>query len=80
MPLTAWRQHIVSLVVSLADESAAAAQSAAGEIATACMAPLVGVGLLLNSTGQADAPFEPIRDWAAFRAVTALTRLVEDAA
>jgi AcrR family transcriptional regulator len=76
VPLEAWRHHIVSLLLSPADEGNAAARSAAEEIATACMAQLLGMGLLLSSTDQANAPFEPIRDQTASRAIAALTSLV----
>jgi AcrR family transcriptional regulator len=79
VPLRAWRQHIVSLLLTPLDESNAAAQSAAEEIATACMAQLLGMGLLLNSTDHANSPFDPICDRTASRAIAALTNLVEEA-
>jgi TetR/AcrR family transcriptional repressor of nem operon len=78
VPLTAWRRHIVSLLLSPGDQSDAAALSRAEEIATACMAELLGMGLLLNSTDAADSPFEPSRDGTASRAIAALTNLVEE--
>jgi hypothetical protein len=74
VPLMAWRDHIVSLLLLPVDES-----SAAEEIATACMAQLLGMGLLLNATDHANSPFEPSRDGTASRAIAALTDLVEDA-
>jgi hypothetical protein len=67
------------LLLSPMDESNAAARSAAEEIATACMAQLLGMGLLSSSTDHANAAFEPIRDRTEFRAIEALTHLVEDA-
>jgi AcrR family transcriptional regulator len=79
VPLRAWRQHIVSLILSPEDESDAAARSRADEIATACMSQLLGAGLLLNSTDHADSPFEPIRDATESQAIAALSNLVETA-
>jgi len=77
VPLRAWRQHIVSLLLSPGDESNAAALSGAEEIATACMAQLLGMGLLFNSTDQANSPFEPIRDRTESWAIAALTNLAD---
>jgi TetR/AcrR family transcriptional repressor of nem operon len=74
VPLRAWRQHIVSLLLSPGDESNTA-RSRAEEIATTCMAQLLGMGLLLNSTDQANSPFEPIRDRIESWSITALTHL-----
>jgi AcrR family transcriptional regulator len=79
VPLRAWRDHIVSLLLLPVDECDAAVRSGAEEIATACMAQLLGMGLLLNSTDHANSPFEPIRDRTASRAIAALTNLVEQA-
>jgi AcrR family transcriptional regulator len=79
VPLRAWRQHIVSLLLAPIHKSEAAAQSQAEEIATACMAQLLGMGLLLNSTDHVNSPFEPSRDRTESRAIVALTKLVEDA-
>ena len=79
VPLMAWRHHIVSLLMLPLDKGNAAARSGAEEIATACMAQLLGMGLLLSSTDQANSPFEPIRDRTASRAIEALTNLVEQA-
>ena len=79
VPLRAWKQHIVSLLLLPVDESDAAAWSGAEEVATACMAQLLGMGLLLSSTDHADSPFEPVRARAASRAIAALTNLVEEA-
>jgi AcrR family transcriptional regulator len=77
VPLIAWRQHIVSLLISPLDQSNVTARSSAEETATACMAQLLGMGLLLSSTDHADSPFAPGRDQAASRAIAALTNLVE---
>jgi hypothetical protein len=77
VPLRAWRQHIVSLLLSPLDESGAAAQSGAEEIATACMAQLLGMGLLSSAIDPANCPVEPIRDRTASRAIAALTKLAE---
>jgi AcrR family transcriptional regulator len=79
VPLRAWRRHIVSLLLSPMTESDAAAQSGAEEIATACMAQLLGMGLLLNSTDRSNSPFEPSRDRTDCYAISALTNLVEGA-
>jgi len=79
IPLLAWRQHIVSLLSPPENESNTAVRSGAEEIATACMAQLLGMGLLLNSTDNADSPFEPVRDQAGYRAIAALAKLVEEA-
>jgi AcrR family transcriptional regulator len=79
VPLRAWRQHIVSLLLMPANEGNAAAQSEAEAIATACMAQLLGMGLLLNSTDHANSPFEPGRARTESRAIAALTSLVEEA-
>ena len=79
VPLKAWRHHIVSLLLPSASEADAAARSLAEEIATACMAQLLGMGLLLSSTDHADSPFEPSRDRTESQAITALTNLVEEA-
>jgi TetR/AcrR family transcriptional repressor of nem operon len=79
VPLMAWRHHIVSLLLSPATESNAAARSRAEEIATACMAQLLGMGLLLSSTDRADSPFGSIRDRTASRAIEALTNLLDEA-
>ena len=79
VPLGAWRDHIISLLLRPVDESGAAARSGAEEIATACMAQLLGMGLLLSSTGHAESPFESARDRTASRAIAALTTLAEKA-
>ncbi len=79
VPLSAWRQHIVSLLLSPVHDSDAAARSEAEEIATACMAQLLGMGLLLNSTDHANSPFEPSRGQTESRAIAALANLVEEA-
>ncbi len=78
VPLNAWRHHIVSLILPPADEGQAPLQSETEEIATACMAQLLGMGLLLSLTGHAS-PSEAIRDQTASRAIAALTNLVEEA-
>jgi AcrR family transcriptional regulator len=78
VPLGAWRQHIVSLLVSPTDERDRAARDGAEDIAAACMAQLLGMGLLLNSTNEADSQFEPSRDRAQSWAIAALTNLTED--
>ncbi len=80
VPLQAWRRHIVSLLLASPDEGDAAERSGAEEIATACMAQLLGMGLLLTSTDAPDAPFDAVRDRSGSRAIDALTHLVEDPA
>jgi AcrR family transcriptional regulator len=79
VPLRAWRQHIVSLLRKPVDESNEAAVSEAEEIATACMAQLLGMGLLLNATDYGNSPAEPLRYRAETAAITALASLVEAA-
>jgi TetR/AcrR family transcriptional repressor of nem operon len=79
VPLCAWRQHIVSLLTTPTAEDAAAARSGAEEIATTCMAQLLGMGLLLNSTDYANSSFEPIRERTDSHAIAALTSLVKEA-
>jgi AcrR family transcriptional regulator len=79
VPLMAWRHHVISLLLTPADEGDAAARSEAEEIATACMAQLLGMGLLLNSTDLAKSPFEPSREATQSRAIAGLTKLVEEA-
>jgi hypothetical protein len=76
IPLTAWQEHIVALILSPLDEPDAAARSQAEEIATACMAQLLGMGLLLNSTDQANSS-EPSRDRAESWAISALTNIAD---
>jgi AcrR family transcriptional regulator len=77
IPLKAWRDHIVSLLVSPVKQSGATTHSAAEAIATACMAQLLGMGLLLKSTDQASSPFELSGDPIESPAIIALTNLVE---
>jgi TetR/AcrR family transcriptional repressor of nem operon len=77
VPLGAWRHHIVSLLLSPEDQINDSARSGAEAIATACMAQLLGMGLLLHSTAPADSLFEPIGDQTASKAIAALTHLVE---
>jgi AcrR family transcriptional regulator len=79
VPLRAWRQHIVSLLGLPADKGNPAARSKAEEIATACMAQLLGMGLLMNATDNANPRFEPSRDQTEAWAIAALTNLVEEA-
>ena len=79
VPLLAWKQHIVSLLLRPVGTGNAAERRGAEEIATACMAQLLGMGLLLNASDHTNAPFEPIRDRTASRAIEALTNLVEEA-
>jgi AcrR family transcriptional regulator len=78
VPLMAWRDHIVSLLLSPADEGKIAKRRRAEEIATACMAQLLGLSLLLSSSDHADSPFTPSRDHAASHAIAALSNFVED--
>jgi AcrR family transcriptional regulator len=77
VPLRAWKQHIVSLLLTPSNKSNAASRNEAEEIATACMAQLLGMGLLLNSTDHSSS--KRIRDRTDSRAITALTNLVKDA-
>jgi TetR/AcrR family transcriptional repressor of nem operon len=78
VPLIAWRHHIVSLLLSPLDESNIVRRRRAEEIATSCMAQLLGLGLLLSSSDHPDSPFAPSRDHAASHAIVALTNLVEE--
>lgn len=77
VPLEAWRRHIVSLIARPGDGETAARE--AEEIATACMAQLLGMGLLLTSTDHAGSPFELHRDRSASMAIAALTDFIERA-
>jgi AcrR family transcriptional regulator len=79
VPLMAWRDHIVSLISPPTTAGDAAARRGAEELATACMAQLLGMGLLLGSTDHADAPFAAVRDRSTSRAIDALTSQVEQA-
>ncbi len=79
VPLMAWRHYIVSLLLPPADETGAGLHSEPEAFATACMAQLLGMGLLLRSTDQADSQFEPIREATASLAIAALTNVVETA-
>jgi AcrR family transcriptional regulator len=79
VPLTAWRDHIVTLISLPANDKNKFARSKAEEIAAACMAQLLGMGLLLISPKHADFQFGPVRDRAASRAIAALTDLVGEA-
>ena len=76
VPLLGWKQHIISLLLSAGEESDVARRDAE-EIATACMAQLLGLGLLLNSTDHAASPFARIRDRSEPRAIAALANLAE---
>lgn len=77
VPLTAWQQHIVSLILLAADDDNATARREAEAIAAACMAQLLGMALLLSSTDHAPSPFQSIRDQSVSIAIAALTGLVE---
>lgn len=77
VPLTAWQHHIVSLLLSPADARNAPARRKAEAIAAACMAQLLGMGLLLSSTDRAPSPFQPARDKSASVAIEALAGFVE---
>ena len=77
VPLLAWRQHIVSLLMPPLADTNEAGRRDAEEIATACMAQLLGMGLLLSATGHTDSPFDPSRGQTAARAIEALTQLAE---
>ena len=79
VPLNAWKDHIVSLLSLEANESDKSARSKAEEIAAACMAQLLGRGLLLGSPHDDDCRFDVIRDRVASRAIVALTNLVKGA-
>jgi TetR/AcrR family transcriptional repressor of nem operon len=78
VPLGAWRDHIMSLLLSPGDERDAVAGCEAEEIATACMGQLLGMGLLLSATDPTGSPFEPVRDRAAYLGIVALSGLVEE--
>ena len=79
VPLTAWRDHIVALISLPANDKNKFVRSKAEEIAAACMAQLLGMGLLLISPKHAAFQFGPVRDRAASRAIAALTDLVGEA-
>ncbi len=61
VPLLAWKQHIVSLLLAAGDASTGAARTKAEGLAAACMSQLLGLGLLANATGNTDAPVEPFQ-------------------
>ncbi len=69
--------NVVTVITLVRRHSNAAARSGAEEIATACMAQLLGMGLLLNSTDHANSPFEPVRDRTESWAIAALTNLAD---
>jgi AcrR family transcriptional regulator len=75
VPLKAWQQYIVSLLLALENDSDAEARSRANEIATACMSQLLGMGLLVTSTHLAEQPFEQVRGLTDSRAIAALAEL-----
>ena len=58
VPLTAWRDHIVSLLSLPANERNRFDRSKAEETAAACMAQLLGMGLLLISREHAGCQFD----------------------
>jgi hypothetical protein len=71
VPLGAWRRHIVSLILSPEDNDAQARRDA-DEIASVCMAQLLGMGLLVNVRDQTQSPPETGDDRARSFAVYAL--------
>jgi TetR/AcrR family transcriptional repressor of nem operon len=77
VPLMAWRHYIVSLLISPLDQRDVAGRRGAEEIATACMAQLLGLGLLLSSTGHAGSALAPSSDEAASCAIAALSTFAE---
>jgi TetR/AcrR family transcriptional repressor of nem operon len=79
VPLLAWHHHIASLLMSPTEQGTIAARRRAEEIATTCMAQLLGLSLLFSSTNHADSPFEHLRDQAASHAMESLTKLAEGA-
>jgi len=79
VPLKAWQDHIISLILLPVDEGKAAARSEAEEISTACMAQLLGMGLLLNSTDRTKSSDAPISDRTEPPAIRALANLVRPA-
>jgi len=79
VPLTAWRDHIVALISLPKNGKNKFVRSKAEEIAAACMAQLLGMGLLFISPEHAGSQLDLIRDRAASRAIAALTDLVGEA-
>ena len=78
-PIRSWRQHIVSLILAPADEADPAARTRAEDIATACMAQLLGTGLLFNVAGPTAFPLEPGPERSGPWAIAAMTSLIGDA-
>jgi AcrR family transcriptional regulator len=78
VPIRSWRHHIVSLILSKGDEGDAAVRTKAEEIATACMAQLLGLGLLLNSTDPTDLQITPTLERSGSRAIAAVASLLAD--
>ena len=76
VPLAAWRDHIVALISLPRNDKNKFVRSKAEEIAAACMAQLLGMGLLFICPEHAGSQFDLIRDRAASRAIAALTDLV----
>ncbi len=79
VPLAAWREHIVGLLTSSTSGNIAVTGQRAQEVATACMAQLLGVGLLLASTADGRAALEAAREPGGHLGIIALSSIVEDA-
>jgi AcrR family transcriptional regulator len=78
LPLGKWRSHIVSLLLAPLDQIDAGALSKAENVATACMAQLLGMGLMLNLIDQPNVTSEQNRDTTESWAIAAMTKLVEN--
>lgn len=77
-PLTAWRDHIVSLILSSPGHAAADERLRANAVAAVCMTQLLGIGLLARSGDDAPSPFLLTDDRLESQAIAAVIQLVED--
>lgn len=79
IPLNAWKAHIVALLASPDDRHTAMPAGEADGLATACMAQLLGMGLLGSLADPAEPPDGPNGAWSEPGAITVLTRFAGEA-
>ncbi len=77
VPLLAWRAHIVALIAA-PEHNGGDHRRRAEAIATVCMAQLLGMGLLLSATGEAEPALAPTSEAVAGQAIAAVTGLLEE--
>jgi TetR/AcrR family transcriptional repressor of nem operon len=75
VPLNGWKRHIVSLILSSKAKPSTKELFETDELATACIAQLLGIGLLFQATHQADARFASMSLQTASQTIAALTRV-----